>query len=161
MTIYELKGTVLDLLYQLESGDTVYSEDGLRDTLEMIEGEFDDKVDSYCMVIQELSADAEKLKAEEARLAERRKGIERNIMRLKDVITSEAAAIGRKNVKTEHFTVNRFNMAKLDIYGSVPDEFKVEKTRTVKEPDRDAIKTALDAGEKLGFARYLASCTIK
>ena len=52
-------------------------------------------------------------------------------------------------------------MAKLDIYGAVPDEFKIEKTKNVKETDRDAIKNALDAGEKLGFARYVASCTIK
>jgi phage gp36-like protein len=160
-TLYELKGTALDLMYQLESGDTEYSEEGLRDTLDMLEGEFADKVESYIIIIKQFEADAERWREEKKRLDERIKRAEKNALRLKNTIATAAVELGMKNIDTEHFTVNRFNAKKLDVYGAVPDEFKTEKQRTVKETDNAAIKAALDAGEKLGFARYVASCTIK
>ena len=161
MNIYEIKGTLLDLLYQAESGESEYSEDCLKDALEMVEGEFEDKVDAYCTIIRTLESDVEQLKEEKKRLAERQASIERNILRMKDVITRTASELGMKNVKTLHYTVNRFNAAKLDIFDKVPDEFKKEVPTVRKDNDTEAIKAALDAGEKLSFARYVSSCTIK
>lgn len=161
MTLYELKGAALDLLEQLESGESEFSEQCLRDTLESIEGEFADKVESYIVIIKELENDAERCKAEKKRLDERIKSAERNILRLKNTITAAAVDLDMKNVKTEHFTINRFNNAKLDICGSVPDEYKKEVQTVRKDIDKDAIKAALDNGEELGFARYVKSCTIK
>lgn len=161
MTLYELKGEALNLLYQLETGESEYSDECLRDTLEMLEGEFVDKVENYIIIIKQFEDDAERLRVEKKRLDERIKRAERNALRLKNTITKAAADLGMKNIQTEHFTVNRFNAAKLDIYGTVPDEFKKEVQRTAKETDKDAIKAALDAGEQLGFARYVSSCTIK
>lgn len=161
MTIYELKGEALNLMWQLESGESDYSDECLRDTLEMIEGEFADKVENYIIIIKQFEDDAERLRAEKKRLDERIKRAERNALKLKNTITKAATDLGMKNVQTEHFTINRFNATKLDIYGTVPDEFKKEVQWTAKETDKDAIKAALDSGEKLSFARYVASCTIK
>lgn len=161
MTIYELKGELLDLLYQMETGESDYSEECLKDALDMVEGEFEDKAEGYCEVIRALERDIETLKSEKKRLADRQASLERNVLRMKDVLTKTATELGMKNIKTLHYTVNRFNAAKLDIFDTIPDEYKKEVQRTAKETDKDAIKAALDSGEKLSFARYVASCTIK
>lgn len=161
MTLYELKGVALDLLEQLESGDSDFSEECLRDTLESLEGEFADKVESYIVIIKELENDVERCKAEKKRLDERIKSAERNVLRLKNTITAAAIDLDMKNIKTDHYTVNRFNTQKLDIYGEVPEIYKREVQTIRKDVDKEAIKRALDSGKDLDFARYIKSCTIK
>lgn len=161
MTLYELKGEALNLLYQLESGESDFSEKCLRDTLESLEGEFADKIEAYIIIIKEFEDDAERCKAEKKRLDERIKQAERNVLRLKNAITSAATDLGKKNVKTEHFIINRFNNTKLDIFGAVPDEFKKEVQTVRKDINKEAIKAVLDNGQQLDFARYISSCTIK
>ena len=50
------------MLYDEETDEKM-----IRDTLESIEGEFEDKADNYAKIIRELLGDAEKIKTEKKR----------------------------------------------------------------------------------------------
>ena len=159
MTLYELTEQARELLDMMENSDA--PEQCVKDTFESVEGDFTDKVEAYIVIIKELENDIEKCKTERKRLEERIKSADRNIVRLKNIITAAAMSLNMKNVKTEHFTINRFNSEKLDIYDSVPDSFKKEVQTVRKDVDKEKIKETLNSGEKLDFARYVSSCTIK
>ena len=73
--------------------------------LSEIEDDIETKVDGYCKVIASLKADAAALKAEEDRLAARRRSLINNAERLRDVLSTALDAQGRDKIKTPMFTV--------------------------------------------------------
>ena len=74
-TLYELTEQYQQLLQLLEDPD----EDPrvIADTMEGIEGELEDKADGYGRIIRQLEAESASLKAEEERLARKRKAADR------------------------------------------------------------------------------------
>lgn len=160
-SLYEISGRLIELNYVMDSGD--FSEECIRDTLEAIEGEFDDKVEGWCKWIKSIESDIKTAKEEAERLREKAKRDEKKIIKLKSTLAEYMNAVERPKVKTALFNVNRLKMnGKLDIdgLGNIPDEYKKEVTRVSKEADKDKIKEALDKGERLPFARYYNSITI-
>jgi len=160
-SLYEISGRLIELNYVMDSGD--FSEECIRDTLEAIEGEFDDKVEGWCKWIKSIESDIKTAKEEAERLREKAKRDEKKIVKLKSTLAEYMNAVERPKVKTALFNVNRLKMnGKLDIddLGNIPDEYKKEVTRVSKEANKDKIKEALDKGERLPFARYYNSITI-
>ena len=70
MKLYELTDQYNQLL---EMADCDIPEDVLRDTLESISQEFDEKADSIACLIKDLDAEANAIRLEEVQLASRRK----------------------------------------------------------------------------------------
>lgn len=97
-TMYELTGNFLNLM-ELASNPDI-DPDALADTLEAIEGEIEVKAENTAIIIRELECEAEKLKAEETRLAERRKAYENNVSRLKTTLYNCMKATGKEKFKT-------------------------------------------------------------
>lgn len=98
-TIYELQGDYAKVQQMIMDGV-----EGLEDTLESIEGALADKLESYAMVIRNVESDVEGLKAEEKRLAERRKTMENGIKRMKLSMHDAMSSTGEKKIKGEKFT---------------------------------------------------------
>jgi hypothetical protein len=65
-----------------------------------------DKVESAIVVIQNLEGDAETLKAEEKRLAERRRSLEGNSERLRGIVASVLDRVFKSKIKTLKFTAS-------------------------------------------------------
>lgn len=134
------------MLYDEETDEKM-----IRDTLESIEGEFEDKADNYAKIIRELLGDAEKIKTEKKRLEARQKSIENRAKLLKDKLQEAMKKIGKPQFKTNLFS---FNIAKnggkqvLTIDGDVPEEY----TKTIIENDTDKIRAELEEGKNLPFA---------
>lgn len=97
-TIHDLSAEWLAVLDMAEDPDV--DEQAIRDTLEGIEGEIEAKADNYAVIINELKADAEKLKAEETRIANRRRGLENRAEYLKRVLTEVMYLTGKTKFKT-------------------------------------------------------------
>ena len=102
-TLYALTGDLLQIQQMIEDGMD------LGDTLESVELEIADKLEGYAMVIKNIQSDIEGLKAEEKRLAERRKSLETSVKRMKDAMSTtlelvDADENGKKKVKTDKFT---------------------------------------------------------
>jgi hypothetical protein len=142
-TLYELTDEFLHLLNSDE-----------LDTAEVEEHVIDikTKLDGYAKVRAELKADAEKFKAEEKRLAERRKTIENNIQRLESAMTGTLEVLEIPKVDTGTFSIRlQDNPPSLvESEGAEPPpEYLVPQPDKI---DRAGIKEAIKAGQKIeGF----------
>lgn len=142
-TLYELTDEFLHLLNSDEL-DTAEVEAHVTD--------IKTKLDGYAKVRAELKADAEKFKAEEKRLAERRKTIENNIQRLESAMTDTLEVLDIPKVDTGTFLIRlQDNPPSLvESEGAEPPEqYLIPQPPKV---DRAGIKNAIKAGQKIeGF----------
>ncbi len=98
MKLYEIANDYLALLEAIESGEI--PEECISDTLEAIKGEIDVKADNIACMLKSLEADVNAFKAEEARLAERRKQKERAYERLKNYLSDMLIRVNVGKVET-------------------------------------------------------------
>ncbi len=151
MTLYDLTGELLELLELAQDPDTDL--DALADTMESVNLEFNDKADGYAKIIRTLTAQADMLKAEAARMKEREKSFRDRAETIRKNLEAAMLATDKRKIKTAMFTFSiRRNPESvvIDRQDSVPERFL-----KFKEPeiDKTAIKKALKAGENLdGFA---------
>jgi predicted nuclease with TOPRIM domain len=99
MNLYELSSAYQQIQVLIEDG-----QDGLEDTLAALNDAIEIKADGYAKVMKNLEAQAKAIKAEEERLAERRKSLENNIKKLKESLEQAMLNAGMKRIKTELFS---------------------------------------------------------
>lgn len=154
--LYEITGDILTLQEMLE--DSVEDE-VLTDTLEAVQGEYEIKLEAYCKVIKNLEADIVGIKAEEKRLADKRKVLENNIERLKKAMFDSMKATNTPKVKGTLFTVAiqknggvvpiKYDKSDKYITDHLPDQL----VNIVETPNLDAIRELLEAGKTVeGFS---------
>lgn len=98
MKLYKLANEYLELMDLFENDELEI--DAISDTLEAIEGEIEVKADNIACLLKELDADCEAIRAEERRLAERRRTKERAYERIKQYLSEELLRIGMAKVET-------------------------------------------------------------
>ena len=104
MNLYELTEQYLAL--QEMAYDPEVDEQVFQDTMEGLWGEIEDKADGYAKIILGMKADIEALRAEEMRLAARRKGLETRSSQLKDNLEATMRDMGKMKFKTALFSFN-------------------------------------------------------
>lgn len=123
--LYELTGQyeyLMDCLY-----DEDYDEQTLIDTLDGIEGEIEEKAEGYAKILKQLEKDAAAYKAEEQRMAERRKALERRQDWLKNQLYRAMKATGRTKFKTALFSFGiQKNGGKRALTIDAPDQVPAE-----------------------------------
>lgn len=135
---------VAEMLYEEE-----IDEQCIMDTLEAIEGEFEDKADGYAKVIKELLGNADVCKQEKIRLEARQKAFENRAKFLKQRLYENMKEMNKLKFKTDLFSFNiqaNGGQQKLTVDGQVPDEY----CKLVE--DTDKIRKALEEGQTLEFA---------
>lgn len=143
-SLYSLTGDYLQLQEMIEDGH-----EGLEDTLESIEDAIEDKLEKTTMIIRNLETEIAGYKAEEERLAKRRKTAENTVKRLKQGMEDAMLASGRKKVKTKLFS---FNIQKNAPSVAVLDDALIPKQFYVPvDPrlDKKGIMERLKAGENV------------
>lgn len=150
--LYELKENwkqVSDILYEEE-----IDEQCILDTIESIEGEIEDKADSYAIIIKELLGDAEICKQEKTRLEARQKSYENRAKLMKDRLEEVMRETGKIKFKTSLFS---FSIQKNGGLEPLSIDIEAEKVpfeyykHTEKELDNTKIRQALVDG-KIDFA---------
>ena len=118
---------VLNMFY-----DEEVDEQTILDTLEAIEGEFEEKADNYAKLIKTIKYDAEVVKAEIDRLKIRLTSMENREQRLKDVLETNMKQIGKTKFKTALFSFNiqkngGLQPLKIDVLdvNTIPKEFLI------------------------------------
>ena len=147
-TIYELQGAYAQVQQLIVEGA-----EGLEETLESIEGAIEDKLESYAMVIRNIESDVEGLKAEEKRLADRRRVMENGIKRMKGNMQDAMSSTGEKKIKGEKFTFTiQKNPPSLKVLDEsiIPKEFFVEVAPSL---DKKAVMERLKANEEIPGAQ--------
>lgn len=98
MKLYEISNTYQDFLNAVESGDI--PEEAVADTLEGIQGDFNEKADNIACIIKNLSAEADAIKAERDALSERLKAKQNRANYFKQYLSSAMAAMKIQKVET-------------------------------------------------------------
>ena len=151
-TLYDITGRMLALVAMADDEDI--EPEVLKDTLEGIEGEYDDKIEGYCKMIKNLEADMKAFDEEAKRLKAKKEKLAKNIERMKQTMFESLKLMNKTSAggKVLKASIQK-NGGVLPIVfdtDAVPFEFQRVKT----EPNNEAIREALDAGVKLEFAHY-------
>lgn len=144
MKLYEISDEYkyVESLFEDEEID----EQTIRDTLEAISGEFEDKADNYAGMIKNLSAEAEMAKAEADRLDRRRKSLEAGADWLKKTLKANMEFIGKTKFKTALFSFSisknggKQPMTITENLGEIPNKFLIQRDPLV---NKEAVRQLL------------------
>lgn len=153
MTLYNLTEQYQQLLEMAQDPDV--DPIVFQDTLEAMDGEIEEKAESYGCVIRELEGRAALLDNEMGRLYERLTTAKNSIKRMKDTLQFAMDGMGKTKIKTEHFSFSvAQNGGKQPMYVSdkideIPEEYL---THPDPVPNKEKIRQALEDGKELKFA---------
>ena len=125
----------------------MYIEEGdLNSALENIDDEIETKADNIAKVLRDFDGDIEALKAEEERLAKKRKAIENRQKQLKKYLQNSMLVLDKRKFKTDLFSFNiQKNAPSLKILdeSKIPEDYyKIEK-KLNKNDLKEAVKKGL------------------
>ena len=153
-TMYELTAdykTVLEMMYDTEIDPQI-----IADTLESITAEIEVKAENTAIIINELTAEAAKIKAEEQRLNTRRKVYEKRVESLKQGLFDAMKLTGKTKFKTDLFS---FNIAKNG--GKTPvivdvdcSELPDDLVTITEKPNLDAIAAYLEKHPESKYGHF-------
>jgi hypothetical protein len=147
-TLYELTGKRLELQKELAALD--FDSQIIQDTLEGESKEIEAKIESYGFVIRNMDSFIESMKAEEDRMAARRKAHENQVERIKKWLFENMVACGISKIECPAFTISvATNPPKtvVDDESLTPKDLMVEHPAPEPTPDKKAILAKLKAGE--------------
>jgi len=153
MNLFELTKSRLELQNKLQ--ELNLDEQTIQDTLEGESTELEAKIEDYGFVIRNMEAFSEAMKAEEKRMADRRKSQEVKIERIKDWLLTNMQACGIQKIECPAFTISvRQNPAKviIDNEAFIPSEFMVMPPPPPASPDKKAIASAIKLGKEVAGA---------
>lgn len=136
-SLYDMTQQVKEL-YELLQNDEIDSE-VFADTFEAMSA---DKIEGYCQIIRQLSADEDMFKAEIERLSKRKKVCENSQARLKQRLIEYFDTADVDKIKAGTFTVSVASTPSVNITDDekIPSEYRIPQPDKI---DKCAIKTAL------------------
>ena len=130
-TLYEIKGQFKELMEMADECNL--TQDDIKDTLEGLDYELEEKADAYAKVIRTLECDVDSVDAEIKRLTDKKRRIQNNIGSMKRSLESTMLELGKKKIKTPLFG---FNIQKNPPSVNILDEDKVPENFRIKQPDK-------------------------
>lgn len=128
MKLYEITGEILELLTMAE--DLELDQKMIRDTMEGLDFEFEEKAEAYAKVVKTLEMDIAGLDEEIRRMTKRKATIKNNIDRLKRSLEGAMIATGKRKFKTPLFGFGiQKNPPSLNVLDEtkIPEEFWIEQ----------------------------------
>jgi len=122
----------------------------VADTMELIEGEFEDKAISLINVMKNIGAGIPSINAEIDRLTARKKAIENNQNHMKAYLQTNMEASGINKIECPLFTITLAkgrDIVSVDNKSAIPAEYMNYKTSA--SPMKKEILSALKEGEKI------------
>lgn len=150
MNLFELTAERLALQNKLQAMD--FDEQTIQDTLEGESTELQAKIEDYGFVIRNMESFAEAMKAEEKRMADRRKAHENKVERIKEWLLTNMQACKIAKIECPAFTIAlRNNPPKviIDNEGSIPSELFTYPEAPQPSPNKNAIADAIKAGQEI------------
>lgn len=149
MRLFEISHDYRAVLDRVDDAEGVL-DDTLEADLDAVHGAMEEKVAACVVVTRELDAEAAAIKAEEARLARRRKAIEANSERLLGYVGRCLTVAGTRKIATTVAVVSlrASESVAVDVAAeALPEAYR--RTKTTVEPDKTALKEALKRGEAI------------
>lgn len=142
MNLYEIATTHNQALLDLADMDDI-PEEVINDTLEALEGSFNDKAVSVAGFFMNIDAEIAAMKEAEKRIADRRKAKENQISWIKNYLLENMLRTGITKIECPQFKISlRNNAESVHVVDEnlIPDEYM--RTTITKVPDKAAIKAA-------------------
>lgn len=155
--LYEMTGDIIDLYHMAEEDDDFQQfKQEFKDTMEGLEGEFDDKAAQIGRFIRSLDADAKSLKEESDHLIRKQKAIENRSKWMREYLFNNMQAIGKTQSGDAVTTIRiQKNGGKIPlILDSDVENIPPEYQKITYSADNDKIREALDEGKQLPFAHF-------
>ena len=150
--LYEMTADMLEIRRLADEG---VPEEQLQDTVELLEGDFNAKVDACLKIVANLQAEADMLKAEIASFTERKKAAEGSVERLKQYIKKcmVSAGIDKAGVLKSATITKPRKVVHLSDESALPSSF----VEMVPKIDKRGIEKALKDGEAVSGAELVDS----
>lgn len=148
MTLYEINAEIeaaINAIFDSTDEDGVVSDEAVARLSELNEAR-DEKLDNIGAYIKNIQAEAEAIKAEETKLAQRRKSLENKTKRLLDYVSFMLHGEKWSSARVS-FSFRKSNPTIIDDETLIPKKFL--KKKIVIEPDKTAIKEAIMSGQKV------------
>jgi len=145
-SIFELTAQQAELMKRVEDGE--FTAEEAADTFEMMQGDLDEKINSYCVVRRDLTNQLDNIKAEIDRLTALRKTKENEINNLTNSLKSGLEGIKKSKFDTGLFKGHfRKGAVSLKIHKTelVPDEYV--ETKITEAVNKTELKKAIQSGE--------------
>lgn len=128
----------------------------IADTLDAIEGEFEDKVESMIKMIKEQKMLSDALKVESKIMADRAKAINNAIENTKQYMITSMQAMDKKSINAglHKLTIRKPSQTiEIEDADKLPPEFVDYKTEVI--PDKNKIKAEIKAGASIEGAKLV------
>ena len=151
MKLYELTDEYKALMQMLDDETDIPAE-ALADTLESITAEIEVKADNIACLLKNLAADITAIKAEEARLAERRKSKQASYDRIKQYLSDELQKADLTKIETARNKISFRKSESVEIAdeGDFIRWAEVNRDDLLKYAEPKVNKTAIKAAIKDG-----------
>lgn len=103
MKLYEMNEQWRAVAELLDDPET--DQQAIFDTIELIEGSMDEKLEGYCKLVRSFEADAKDIDEEIARLRARKSAIDNRVKGMKARMYESMKTTGRSKVKTPLFSI--------------------------------------------------------
>ena len=147
MKLYELTQNYLNLQELLENPEI--PAEMIETALNEVGGQIEDKAENIAKLIKTLEADVSGFKAEEKRLADRRKSLENRVTGLKNYIDNSMKVTGKNKFKGQLFSFSiQKNPPSLNVEDEklIPEEYWIEQAPVL---DKKTLLAALESGEEI------------
>lgn len=155
-SLYNLTGKYVELFDRMDDFD----EETLSDTVESLDDAIGDKFDGYAYVIAEAEAKINAIKDERDRLAKLEKSYANSVDFLKTRMLTAMQAVGETKIKTDLHTFGIRNAKSVSVTADWETTLPIDLIRTKSEPDKTAIKKALESGQNLESAQIIEKQSI-
>lgn len=147
MKLYEITGNMKEIENMISEG---VPEDQLIDSIELIKGDFESKGESILFLLANMNGDIEAFKAEEKRLSDRRRAIEKSKSKLEEYLVYNMQAMKLKKInggtKSASLSKPRPVLSITD-ESLIPDEYR--SIKVVDSIDKKAALAALKGGAEI------------
>jgi hypothetical protein len=150
LTLYEIEAAYREMLESLCDPEANHPMQAIADTLEGIEGQFQDKAVNVAKFMRNLEASAEAIKEVEEKMSQRRKALESRAKWLREYLKGNMEKAAVTKIESPWFVLSiQKNPAALKIVdeAAIPPFFKTEVVTF--ELDKASIKQTLEAGEEV------------
>lgn len=147
MKLYEISQQYADVQKLIDSDDTGSMAEAIAETMQLIEGDFQDKAVNVVLFTQNIESDIEAIDAEIKRLQEKKKSIQNKADGMRDYLRMNMAATGINKISCPLFSITLSAPAQqveITDESLLPDDYVAVKT--VISPDKRKILADLKAG---------------
>lgn len=155
--LYDLTDKLTSLQRLAESGNA--DPQAIADTMEMVEGDFDDKAVGYVKVYKSIDADVKEIDVEIKRLQKRRSSFKNNANTIKQRLVQAMVETGHEHIKTPLFTIYTIHTQSV-VAPEDPNQLPSEFIKTAVTANNTKLKKALQSGRDVPNVRLVENVSL-